>query len=561
MQNKNISEQFNIRSKVKFCLDKGQIWLGENRMLLQHAKASGALRKELFTILGEQKTQGLLIRNGFISGEQDADLALKLYGNIEGNNEANSYDIFQIGLELHSFEGMVKAEITKSKIDWEQGSFYGEVKWHGSWEAESHLDSYGISKCTACWSLVGYASGYVSRFFKRFIVFKELQCRCQGHDYCIVEGKPAEEWEDEEYNQYFKSSYDTAHQHNKNTQRHNIFPQEKSTTQHINKDLIGHSPKFIEILTLLDKAAETPINVLLLGETGVGKEVFSRRLHNLSERSKEPFISINCGAIPENLIEAELFGVRKGAFTDAQQSRPGRFERANKGTLLLDEVGELSLSAQVKLLRVIQTGEIERLGDDQVRQVDVRIVAATNVDLKKAIKNGTFRADLYYRLSIYPLEIPPLRDRKSDIPLLVEKLTSKYSVSYNKVISGVSDKGMQSLISYKWPGNIRELENTIERAILLTPNGNTIEVEQLFPDNLSRFSNEVSLNLGGYINSIEDDRNEKFYHDLVEQGLNLPKHEMHLLEAAVSKSNGNFTHAAKLLGITRRQLAYRLKNK
>jgi transcriptional regulator with PAS, ATPase and Fis domain len=454
---------------------------------------------------------------------------------------------------------MVKADITKSKIDWEQGSFYGEVKWHGSWEAESHLDSFGISKSTACWSLVGYASGYVSRFFKRFIIFKEIQCCSQGHDYCLVEGKPAEEWEDEEYNQFFKPNYTNTQF--KSTNKNIIYSQYESHKPHINNSLIGSSPKFMQLLSLLEKAAITSINVLLLGETGVGKEVFSRRLHELSDRSNQPFISINCGAIPENLIESELFGVRKGAFTDAQQSRPGRFERANKGTLLLDEVGELSLSAQVKLLRVIQTGEVERLGDDQVRQVDVRIVAATNIDLKKAIKNGTFRADLYYRLSIYPLEIPPLRDRKTDIPLFIEKLIAEYSTTYKKSILGISDKGVEALVSYQWPGNIRELENTIERAVLLTTTDNWIETEQLFPDGLSYFTNEVSLNLNGHINSIENDRSESFYNDLIEQGLNLPHHEICLLEAAVSKSNGNLTHAARLLGITRRQLAYRLKNK
>lgn len=556
MKDKNISEQFDLRSKLKFCFDKGQIWLGENRMLLQHTKAFGSLRNELFTMLGDKNARGLLIRAGFISGEQDADLALKLYNN---NDKDDSYDIFKLGLELHAFEGVVKAEITKSKIDWEQGSFYGEVKWHGSWEAESHLDSFGISKSTACWNLVGYTSGYVSRFFKRFIVFKEIQCCSQGHDYCLVEGKPAEEWEDEEYNQYFKHNYTFPKL--QNIHKRIIYSQDKSKKQYINKNLIGNSPKFVELLSLLDKAATTSINVLLLGETGVGKEVFSRHLHELSDRSNQPFISINCGAIPENLIESELFGVRKGAFTDAQQSRPGRFERANKGTLLLDEVGELSLSAQVKLLRVIQTGEIERLGDDQVRQVDVRIVAATNIDLKKAIKDGTFRADLYYRLSIYPLEIPPLRDRKTDIPLFIKKLITEYSATYKKNILGISDKGVKALVSYQWPGNIRELENTIERAVLLSTSGNWIETEQLFPDGLSYFTNEVSLNLDGHINSIENDRSEFFYNNLIDQGLNLPHHEICLLEAAVSKSNGNLTHAARLLGITRRQLAYRLKNK
>jgi two-component system response regulator HydG len=194
-----------------------------------------------------------------------------------------------------------------------------------------------------------------------------------------------------------------------------------------------------------------------------------------------PLIAVNCAALPEQLIESELFGVEKGAFTGAQQSRPGRFERAHGGTLFLDEIGELSASAQVKLLRVLQEGELERIGDTRTRKVDVRVVAATNVDLKQAVEEGRFRRDLYYRLNVYPVTIPPLRDRKEDIALLAQRFLEKYLVRHSKKVLGITDQAMHALKQYSWPGNVRELENVIERGVILAPAGGRIDLADLFP--------------------------------------------------------------------------------
>ncbi|MEP6407295.1 MAG: sigma 54-interacting transcriptional regulator, partial [Marinobacter sp.] len=254
----------------------------------------------------------------------------------------------------------------------------------------------------------------------------------------------------------------------------------------------------------------------------------------------------------------ELFGVRKGAFTGAEESRRGRFERADGGTLFLDEVGDLSPSAQVKLLRAIQTGEVERLGDDKTIKVDVRLVAATNVNLQEAIASGKFRSDLYYRLSTYPVKIPPLRDRKSDIPLLADAMIAKYAPVYSKTVKGLSDKAAHGLMEYDWPGNVRELENLIERGVLLVPNGGFIEFEHVFGSGLESHD-EVAVGQEGIVSSQASEQEVRLAENLLENGFDLGRHELMLMEMAVHKAGGNLTHAAKLLGVSRRQLAYRLK--
>lgn len=550
MAEQPLIERFNLRSRLRFDIQSGQIWLDENRMLLLHAKAFGALRQELFESLGAKRAQGLLFRMGFAAGQNDADLAHKLYG------QGDAYDVFKIGPELHAFEGLVRSTITDARIDWEEGTFFGDVSCANSWEAESHLQLFGVGEHMACWTMAGYASGYVSRFFKRLIVFRETHCTCCGDPICTMVGKPAEAWGDDVDLDYCQVDTPTAFE---DLQQNLWQLRSRQVELRAPGNLVGSSPAFSRAFELLSKAANSPITVLLLGETGVGKEVFAQWLHENSARADKPFVAVNCAAIPNDLIEAELFGVQKGAYTGAQASRAGRFERADGGTLFLDELGELSPSAQVKLLRVLQTGEVERLGDDKPRKVNVRLVAATNVDLQQAIAEGRFRADLYYRLATYPLVIPPLRERKADIPVLVSVLLEKYSPTYHKTLQGVSDLAMQALMDYDWPGNVRELENIIERAVLLTPAGEQVEVKYLFPGMAPAPAPGAAVDPQGHVGNARQARLDSLYDDLLQDGFDLQAHEAQLLQLAVRRANGNLTHAARLLGITRRQLAYRVK--
>lgn len=560
-EEKDVVDRFDLRSKLRFNQETGKIWLGESRLLLLHAKALMELRTKLFDYLDDDTVKRLLIRIGFVAGEQDADLAHKLADNI------NSYDVFRIGPELHAFEGHVRSHITEAEIDWEAGRFFGEVIVENSWEAEAQLQSMGLSDDPACWTIIGYASGYTSRFFRRFIVFKETQCMCTGDHHCKFVGKPADCWDDESYIDLFRD--DPLNPSLREIEKELSQLRGKRQANYDTDGLVGASPEFTSALNLLKRAADSPINVLLLGETGVGKEVFARWLHEHSGRKENPFIAVNCGAIPHELIEAELFGVKKGAFTGAQESRPGRFERADGGTLFLDELGDLPLSAQVKLLRVLQSGEVERLGDDVVRKVNVRLVAATNVDLQQAIKEGKFRADLYYRIATYPVSIPPLRERRADILLLCNAMIEKFSLSYQKRLAGLSEQAMQVLRLYDWPGNVRELENVIERGVLLATDGGLIELDHLFvsPPDVDTDVEQTHMskvNDKGLVQplSSQDPLSDQYYDGLIEQGeFNLHKHEQQIFEAAVRKANGNLTHAAQYLGVTRRQLAYRINEK
>ncbi len=261
-------------------------------------------------------------------------------------------------------------------------------------------------------------------------------------------------------------------------QAENNYLQEQINLTHKFEDILGQSQALKSVLNQVEKVAPTDTTVLILGETGTGKELFARALHNLSQSKNRPLVKVNCAALPSNLIESELFGHEKGSFTGATSRRIGRFELAHEGTIFLDEIAELPLELQAKLLRVLQEGEIERLGDSNTIKINVRIIAATHRNLKQMVSDKTFREDLYYRLSVFPLTLPPLRERQHDISLLVQWFINKYAQKMGKQINHIPQTVMEKLLHYKWPGNVRELENVIERAVILSP-GQTLQISEL----------------------------------------------------------------------------------
>jgi len=309
-------------------------------------------------------------------------------------------------------------------------------------------------------------------------------------------------------------------------------------------NIVSKNEKMQKIFEVIKKVAQYKSTILITGESGTGKELVAKALHYNSDRSQKPFIPVNCGAIPENLLESELFGHAKGAFTDAIRTKKGLFEEADGGTLFLDEIGELPFQLQVKLLRVLQDGEIRRVGESKSIQIDVRIVTATVKELVREVNEGRFREDLFYRLNVLPIHIPPLRERKEDIPLLIDHFIKKYSQSMSKSVVGISPKALEAMMNYNWNGNVRELENTIERAIVLA-DGDHVELENL-PIEIQDFHDGVQLTpLGEEEYSIK--KASRFL-------------EMNLIKKALKKTKGNHTQAAKLLEISHRALLYKIKD-
>jgi two-component system, NtrC family, response regulator HydG len=304
----------------------------------------------------------------------------------------------------------------------------------------------------------------------------------------------------------------------------------------------------------------------------VGKEMFANMLHRISPRAEAPFVAVNCAAVPETLIESELFGVERGAFTGANVSRAGRFERADRGTLFLDEIGTLSLTSQGKLLRALQQGEIERVGGTSTLKLDVRVIAATNVDLRAAVKAGQFREDLLYRLDVFPIHLPPLRERREDIPLLMSHFLQHYARLHGRRVAGYTTRAVKMLLGYAFPGNIRELQNMVERGVISAEDGGVIGLphllrrEQIGPAMLLSVNQLGSLKEGG----LEDPAAAPAATPVAAAplldrlanpatgGVCLPDIERDLIRQAVERAQGNLSAAARLLGITRAKLAYRL---
>lgn len=305
-------------------------------------------------------------------------------------------------------------------------------------------------------------------------------------------------------------------------------------------NIVGRSPIMREIFATIARIAPTRATVLLAGESGVGKDMIARAIHHHSPRADRPFVKINCTSIPENLMESELFGYEKGAFTGANITKPGKFEQADTGTVFLDEIGDVPASIQVKLLRILQEREFERLGSNKTRHIDVRVLAATNVDLRAALEQGTFREDLYYRLNVMPLNIPALRERKEDIPYLADHLVKKLSKDLGSPVNEISEGAVQRLMAYHWPGNVRELENVLERSMVLST-GPVLQADDI----------RLDMQLRSKVQSSAGDH-------FLPEGMTLDEYEQSIIKEALKRANGNKSQAARLLGLTRNALRYRL---
>ncbi|NML27581.1 sigma-54-dependent Fis family transcriptional regulator [Zoogloea dura] len=546
-----------ISKYVRFAPDSGQILLFDQRMLLMHGFTLAALRQELIERLGLERTRELFTRLGYQQGMEDAR---HLHASEKGELER----ILAYGPRLREMEGFVRNQaVDHVQFNLETGDFWSDYYWESSWEAEVHLKQAGISGSPACWMMTGYATGFTTALMGRPILWREIECVAMGHARCRVIGQPLEECDDAEAHLRFLQVEDFV-----------TVPKRRGTRSapaagdtEVNRslpDLIGASSSFNTVAYLIKRVAPTDATVLLTGESGVGKERFSKALHAIGPRTGKPFVSINCAAIPHELVEAELFGVEKGAFTGATVSRPGRFERASGGTLFLDEISSLPLHAQGKLLRVLQEGELERVGDTQLRQVDVRIIAATNRDLRSEVEAGRFREDLFFRLNVFPVKIPPLRERLEDIPLLVDAFVKRYAGRFAKHIAGLTQNASEKLRAYDWPGNIRELENIIERAVILAEDHGSIDVEHLFsggeqvPNTFAPADPPAAAHGSAPAAAASPAAPpSRLIDGILDAGLSLDEVESLLIDAALERSGGNLSAAARLLKLRRGQFQYR----
>ena len=544
-----------LAGTLRFAPEQGHIWLAGRRMVLLHARGLGILRREVIDAVGPERARAIFTRQGYDSGSLDAEIAGKVRGG------AGLFDAFSVGPQLHALEGAVLVEPIAFDVDVEKGRFYAEYRWRHSSECAAHVDAIGIGHEPAGWAQTGYASGYASVYLARPIVYREVECIAMGHDCCRLVGRPAEQWQDAEQDLRFMRAESLR---DRPVAMAHAMPRKDRPEAEDPWRLVGASSGFNIAHDMLRRVADTDAVVLFQGESGVGKEMFARNLHAMGPRAQRPFVAVNCAAIPENLMESELFGVEKGAFTGAVSSREGRFERAHGGTLFLDEIGTLSLAAQSKLLRALQEREIERVGGRRTIGVDVRVVAATNTDLRVAVEQRTFRADLFYRLNVFPVRIPPLRERLGDIPLLLAHFLDVYRTKYRKQVTGFDERALGALLSYDWPGNVRELENIIERGVILGSADEPLRLHHLFTNGEVIHETQFRLGADGSVRAADGqpkgdgDDVAAAVRLLLDRGIPLERVGDTMLEEALDRSLGNRSAAARLLGLTRAQFNYRL---
>lgn len=565
-----------LAAHLHFSPDHGHIQLFDQRMLLMHAGALAQLRHGIVLATGLGGARELMHRLGWHQGHEDGQCVRRLVPHPTPEALAQA---LSLGPRLREMEGFVlNLPVTDMRVDVARGELWGDFLWRDSWEAQAHLSHCGPSDRPVCWSMAGYADGFTLAVTGVAVQWREVECVAMGHACCRVIGRTVAEW----------AEHDAEHDRQAGQPSHETYGQrsipDAATATAPNTPpesaplpgLVGSSSAMARLHRQLRKVAQTDCTVLLKGESGVGKERLAQALHRLSHRQAGPWVAINCAAIPDELIESELFGVERGAFTGADRARAGRFERAQGGTLFLDEVASLSLAAQGKLLRVLQEREVERVGGSQPLAVDVRIIAAANVDLREAVAEGRFRQDLFFRLNVFPVHIPPLRERLSDVPELVahflelshQRHGQRNGHHRSQAVPALTPAALAALQDYDWPGNVRELENCIERAVILAEPGQRLDAGLLFNDGERLNGRLLAMSPRGDLVQATDAnasgpsaRSQGLVDALLEERVSFDVLESLLVDRAVERCAGNVSAAARLLGMGRGQVDYRMRKR
>jgi len=535
------AEDLDHKELLELDPEGGVVRFAGQRALLLDAVAIGLLRKYLVENFGLTAARIVLTQFGFAHGWRMAE-AMQAEFQWESDEEWRL-----AGTRIHALEGLFRIEPGGAGPLSKQG-----VMVVASYEAEQHLLHFGRFDVPVCWTICGLTSGYLSRSSGQEIYVLEDRCTGKGDAACHLVGRSREQWGDERAEELrFFEPQRLAECLDVSLQRviETLKAAERKLHAHrralvrVARDveplgIVAKSARMREVVDLARRVAKVDSTVLITGESGSGKERIGRLVHEESTRAAGPFIAVNCGAITETLLESELFGHARGAFTGATQDRPGLFEAANGGTLLLDEVGEVSPGMQVKLLRVLQEREVRRVGENRSRRVDVRVVAATNRDLAHGVAGGAFRQDLYYRLKVVELHVPPLRERRDDVLPLARVLLADAALRMKRKIAGLAPAAADQLLRYEWPGNVRELENAMERAVALA-RGSRVDLEDLPEEIRQAFPTPVASS--GRVRPLEEV--EKEY-----------------ILAALELNAGNQTRTAEQLRIGSATLYRRLKS-
>ena len=474
-------DDLDLRELFDFDPKGGVMRFAGDRALIVDAVALGLLRRTLIDTVGTDAARGILTRFGYAHGHRTA---LTMRNAFPWDSET---EWMIAGGRLHKLQGLVvPAAVTSSSAS--RPAPFVENLWHDSYEAEQHLIHIGRSEEPVCWAQCGFASGYLSYANQREIYCVEIRCRGRGDSVCHMICRPREDWSEDLAPQlaYFDMSnldatLDAVTKKLRQAERHLRARREQLRTYRAEADESGvtaKSPAMLKALALADRVAQVDSTVLITGESGVGKERFARMIHERSSRASRALVAINCGALPENLLESELFGHAKGSFTGAMQDRPGLFEEASGATLFLDEIGEISPALQVRLLRALQEHEVRRVGEVAIRRSDHASIDGAIAVLADEVAAGRFRQDLYYRLRVIELAVPPLRERREDVLPLARLLLADATRRTRSKATSFTPAAIEQLHRYPWPGNVRELENALERAAVMA-RGSKIDVDDL----------------------------------------------------------------------------------
>ncbi len=474
------AKDFGLNDLLTVDRSNGTVHLMGHRALIFDAVALGLLRKELIDSLGAYAARAILTRFGYAHGWRVAEVLRSQFPAIFSDAQA--------GACTHEISGITHIVDFKS-TDGDGDAPLIEATWSNSYEVEQHLLHFGKASEATCWTLTGFASGYESCKNGREVVFIEHKCVAKGDSVCQIQGKFREKWDkrhaeqlefydllsaDEILRGLVKKLRKTENQISRRRLQLGLL--DKPSDEQFG--FVVRSKAMQQVVDLAQRVAKVDMPIVVMGESGVGKERIARLIHDQSIRTAKAFVAVNCGALAETLLESELFGHVRGAFTGADRDREGLFEAAKGGTIFLDEIGEISANMQVKLLRVLQEKEVRRIGENKVRSVDVRVIAATNRNLDHEVAAERFRKDLYYRLCAIEVVVPPLRERSEDI-LLLARLFLKQSIdAFGSSVDGFTPQVAERLLSYDWPGNVRELSNAIARSVALC-NNRLVDIDDL----------------------------------------------------------------------------------